>query len=1108
MAKLLFAVGRFCGRRPLVVIGVWVLIVLGVFGAVRVFGTETSNDLDLPGTDSQKVHHLLATRFPPQQNGTNPIVFHVATGKLTDKANAKAVKSSVADLRKAPHVHSVTNPVSSNGQTAGLLSKDGRTGFAPVLLDIGSGVLDEEISQRVFDATKPARDAGIKVAAAGSIGSELSQESTEDSEVVGLLAAMFILTLVLGSVVAMGLPIISAVVGLVIALSVIGLLGHLLAIPDTGATIATMIGLGVGIDYALFLISRHQDQLASGVPMVESIARSVATSGSAIVFAGSTVVVALVSLRVANIPLLSALGVASAVAVVTAMLAAITLIPALLGLLKHRIGWLHLPRFGRRGKDGRRGWRAWAGFLARHPLAVTLVSLALLVPLIVPAFSLRLGQEDIGAAPKSTTERQAYDLVTAGFGVGYNGPLQVASRFDPVVSPSQKYTNKYDKAKSLQKDLEKKQKQLPKQKKQLEKEQQQLLAQKRQLKGEQRALEGQKSQLEAAQQQLLAQRARLEQQQASLEGQGAALQQEGAALQQQGAQLAPQKAALEQQQRRLERQQAQLQSERNQLQRQARALAAQIRPLARDLGVTLARERILERRIANLDNRPQLQAILQGRLDALRVREQQLRSALAPLERQARVLADQARALAAQAAALQQQADQLKAQADQLKAQADQLKAEAASLDEQKAALQRRAAALQQEGDRLKAEGAQLQQQAAALQRQGNALQQQGNALQQRGAQLQKQADHLKAEQQQAEQEKKQAEKLQKQLTAMVTKAGGDPRNTDPRVVQLQNALSGTQGVTALTPPQTNKKGDVVLLSAVPTTGPATVRTADLLETVRDEVIPGVENAGGITSYVGGYTASYVDLASLISQRLLLVIGTVILLGFLLLMLAFRSLLIPLQAAVTNLLSAAAAFGVLTAAFQWGWGISLLGIDTASSGVPIASYVPLMMFAVLFGLSMDYEVFLVSHIQQHHLGGEPARTAAASGLTSSGRITTAACLIMTSVFASFILNGDPTIKQFGVGLASAVFLAGILVITLAPAAITLMGEAAWWLPRWLDRFLPHVHLEGEETPAPPPDSTAPTAPVVPLRVPGQRSPDEPAPKRRAGARRHGRDTTP
>jgi uncharacterized membrane protein YdfJ with MMPL/SSD domain len=1116
MGRILFGFGRICGRRPLIVLGVWAVAVLAVVGVVRAVGTQTSNDLDLPGTGSQAVHDLLAERFAPQQNGTNPIVFHVRTGKLTDKGNADAVTASVQALRKAPHVHSVTNPVSSDGKTAGLLSDDGRTAFAPVLLDIGSGELDETVAERVFATTKPASDAGIDVAAAGSIGSELSTEGTESSEVVGILAAMLILTFVLGSLVAMGLPILTAVLGLGIALAVVGLLGHLLSVPSTAATLATMIGLGVGIDYALFLISRHQEQLASGMPVVESIARAVATSGSAIVFAGGTVVVALVALRVAGIPLLSTLGLASAVAVVTAVLSAITLLPALLGLLQHRIRWLRLPTLRRGRSAGRGGWHAWSGFVARRPLAVTLVSLALLAPLIAPAFSLRFGQEDIGATPKSTTERQAYDLLTAGFGVGYNGPLQVASQFRPAVAPSQEYTNKLNRAQSLQQDLENDQQQLPAEQQRLEQQQQELLAQQRRLEGEQSDLEARKSRLEGEQSDLEAQgdrlqveQQRLEGEQARIEQQGAELRGESSALRQEGAALRSQRAALERQQRRLQAQQAELERERDRLERQARGLAARIRPLARELAVTLARERVLERRIARLDGRPRRQAILQQRLDGLQIREQQLRDALAPLRDQARGLAQRARSLGAQAAALQRRADRLQGEAEELQAQA-------AALEEQKTALQRQAAALQRRGDRLRQQGDRLQAQAASLQRQGDALQrqadelqregsqlqQEGNRLQQEANALQQQADQLKSEQQQAQQEKQQAEQLKQRLTAMVTKAGGDPRNTDPRVVALQDALSGTSGVATLTPPQTNKPGDVVLLSAVPTSGPATVRTADLLQTVRGDVLPEVEDDGGITSYVGGYTASYADLAALISQRLLLVIGTVVGLGFLLLMLAFRSLLVPLQAALTNVLSAAAAFGVLTAAFQWGWGIPLLGIDTASSGVPIASYVPLMMFAVLFGLSMDYEVFLVSHVQQHHLGGEPAREAAASGLASSARITTAACLIMTSVFASFVLNGDPTIKQFGVGLAGAVLLAGVLVVTLAPAAIMLMGRAAWWLPRWLDRLLPHIHLEGEEPPAAavapadpaPPVTPAPVPPpVAPLQVPAQRAPGEPVP---------------
>ena len=462
------------------------------------------------------------------------------------------------------------------------------------------------------------------------------------------------------------------------------------------------------------------------------------------------------------------------------------------------------------------------------------------------------------------------------------------------------------------------------------------------------------------------------------------------------------------------------------------------------------------------------QARLQTRLDRVQDREQRVRSRVPALERRVERLADQARGLRARADRLQRQANRLQAQAAALQRQADQLQAQTA--------------ALQRQADQLQAQAAALDQERAALEQQGADLQAQADRLQAEADQLQQQADELEAEQQNAEQEKKEAEQLQDELTTMLTQAGGDDRNTDTRVVRLQNQLSATDGVAGLTPPQTNKRGDVVLLSAVPTSAPATDATSVLLADVRDDVVPAATSEGGITSYVGGYTASYVDLATLISRKLLLVIGTIILLGFLLLMIAFRSLLVPLQAAVTNVLSAAAAFGILTATFQWGWGIDLVGIDTVRDTVPIASYVPLMMFAVLFGLSMDYEVFLVSHIQMHHLAGEPARAAAASGLASAGRITTAACLIMTSVFASFVLNGDPTIKQFGVGLASAVLLAGILVVTLAPASIALMGEAAWWLPRWLDRFLPHVDIEGkgsapEAAPAPEP------APVPPAPSP-------------------------
>jgi uncharacterized membrane protein YdfJ with MMPL/SSD domain len=1022
-----------CARKPLTVIGVWVVLLVVVFGAVGRFGAVTNNNVSLPGTGSQEATDLLQAKFPPQQNGANPIVFDIKSGKLTDDKYKQAIKQSIKNIKHEKHVYSVTNPLSSAGQTAGLLSKDKQTAFAPVLLDVGSSDLTEEIAQHVFDATEPAQKAHITVAAAGNIGSTLSTEESETSEVVGIVVAMIILSLVLGSLVAMGMPILTAVLGLGAALSLVGLLGHLLSIPTSGPTLATMIGLGVGIDYALFLVTRHQEQLNEGMAMHDSIANAVATSGSAIVFAGGTVVIALLSLYVAGIPLVTSLGLASAVGVVMAVLGAISLLPAFLGLLKHRIRWASVPKFiAPPHVPGQGMWHRWSGVVRRHPVAISVVSLALLIPLIIPAFALELGQEDVGATNPSTTERQAYDLITAGFGVGFNGPLQVANELTPPAQPSAEYTKKYDKATSLQKTLEHDQKTLPKQQKQLEAQQQQLEAQQAKL-----TQEG--NQLKA--------------QQAALTAQGDQLKQQQAALEQQAAALEKKQAQLLAQKNRLEKEQAALKKE-------AKALVRQIAPLAVRLRVLEAREAVLRQRIEDAAGDPVLEARLRARLQRVLEREKAVHKKLDPLKRQLAKLGAQEKRLIAQKSSLEAQKAQLEAQAADLTRQKNQLEAQAASLNRQ--------------ADQLQAQANQLQAEGADLQAQGN--------------ELQAQADALKAAQQKAQKQQKQAEKLQDELTQMVTTAGGDARGTDPRVVNLQNALLATKGVVSLTPPQINKKGDVVLLSAVPSTSPASDETANLVDHVRSDVLPPVD-VNGMTSYVGGYTASYVDLATLITNRLLLVIGTVILLGFLLLMIAFRSLLIPLQAAVTNLLSAAASFGVLTAVFQWGWGISQVGIDTPDTSVPIASYVPLMMFAVLFGLSMDYEVFLVSHVQAHHHGGDPAKEAVRNGLGSSARITSAAALIMASVFASFILNGDPVIKQFGVGLATAVVLAGILVVTLAPASIVLFGKAAWWLPAWLDKVLPHISVEGETMPAA--DSPAddedlgdadPQGPVAPARA--------------------------
>jgi MMPL family len=313
---------------------------------------------------------------------------------------------------------------------SGLVSKDATTAFTPVLLGIPNGEVTEELADDLLATTAPAGRAGVGVAVGGNLGSVLSKSPTESSEVIGLLAAMLILALTFGSLVAMGMPIVTAVLGLATALGLIGLLGHLIKVPTVGPTLAT-IGLGVGIDYALFLVTRHRDQMAAGVERHESIARAVATSGGAIVFAGGTVIIALLSLRVAGIPLVASLGYASAVAVATAVLAAITLLPAVLPLLGRHLFGAQLPAFLRprpRPPGAATFWSRWAATVTGHPLACGLVALALLVPLVVPMLSLHLGQEDVGATPQTTTERQAFDLLAARYGPGYNGPLATAVR--------------------------------------------------------------------------------------------------------------------------------------------------------------------------------------------------------------------------------------------------------------------------------------------------------------------------------------------------------------------------------------------------------------------------------------------------------------------------------------------------------------------------------------------------------------------------------------------------------------------------------------------------------------------------------------------------------
>jgi RND superfamily putative drug exporter len=546
-----------------------------------------------------------------------------------------------------------------------------------------------------------------------------------------------------------------------------------------------MIGLGVGIDYGLFVVSRHLEQLHAGMEVRESIARSIATSGGAVCFAGGTVIVALLSLALSGIPLVTTLGYTAALVVLVAVAAAITLMPALLSLAGPHVTALKVPGLQpHHHSDRPHGWARWARFVAGHPWPSLAVGVIILVVLALPVRNLHLGQTDLGALPTDTDSRQAYDTMEEGFGVGSNGPMLVA------VALSKKATNdqaKLNDTKKQQSDAEDKQ-----------------------------------------------------------------VQQVTAQLEQQG--VPPQQA--------------------------------------------------------------------------------------------------------------QQQAQQ------QVKAQSKPT------------------------------------------------------------AQQQQQEQFLSS-------------------TA-----------SDPRLQTLRTDMQKTKGVASVTEPLVNKSGTAAVYTLTPSNAPSSRKTEDTVNDLRDNVIPKATAGQGMRAAVGGTTAGYIDLADRISSKLPIVIGTVLALSFVLLMLAFRSVLVPLKAVICNLLSIGAAFGVVTFAFGHDWTAKLVGLD---GSVPIVSFVPLMMFAILFGLSMDYEVFLMSHVRERWSASGDPHEAVVEGLAGTARIITSAALIMVSVFCAFIINGDPNIKQFGLGMAAAVAVdATIVRCLLVPAVMALLGRAGWWLPHWLDRVLPHMSIEGEE----------------------------------------------
>ena len=790
MTGALHKLARFCARRHWWVIGAWIALTVVLVLASRIAGSLTSDDLTLAGTGSTKSVDLLEQRLPNEANGTNPIVLEATQGKLTDSANSAAVTDAVETLRQNPYVVRVVSPLDSEGKAA--LSKDETIGYISVTLNVSQADLDVDQADSVVNDADVAEKGDIKVSAGGYLGQEVSKPSTHVSEIIGIGAAIIILLLAFGSAVAMIVPIITALLGVACTLSIIGMLGHAFEVPTVSPTLGTMIGLGVGIDYALFIVTRHKLQMKDGIEVQASVSRSVATAGGAVVFAGTTVIIALCSLAFAGIPIVANLGYAAAVAVLVAVAAAVTLLPALLGALGPRINSLRV-QLGKTHPDDTEphGWARWARWVSKRPWPSIGVSSIILIALAIPVLDLQLGQNDVGALSKSTTARQAYDGLSRGFSAGENGPMLISVDLTKPAQNDQASLNK----------------------------------------------------LESQQQQ--------------------------------------QEAQVQQQQQ----------------------------------------------------------------------------------------------------------------------AQVEQLVEEGVPQDE---------------------------------------------------AEQEVQADTPPPTAQQQKQQKE----ASKQEAFLKTTA------SDPRLQKLRNKIAKTPDVDEVSEPKVNGDGRAAVLTVISTSAPSSDRTETLVRTLRDDVLPAATKGQQMTAYVGGQTAAYIDLADQISDKLPQMILIVVGLSFIVLLFAFRSILIPIKAAVCNLLSVGAAYGVVTLVFQEGFGASLIGLEHA---VPIVSFVPLLMFAILFGLSMDYEVFLVSQMQDHYKQeGDPTK-AVIDGLATTGRVITSAALIMVCVFSSFILNGDPLVKEFGVGLAVAIAIDATLVrCLLVPAVMVLMGDRAWWLPHWLDRLLPNFSIEGEE----------------------------------------------
>ncbi|MDG9692790.1 MMPL family transporter [Streptomyces sp. DH17] len=726
MATFLYKLGRLAFRRRHFVALIWVaLLTLAGVGAASAPPAGTTS-FSIPGTEAQKAFDLLEERFPgaAADGATARVVFKAPDGeKMTDPDNKAAVEKTVADLADGSEVASVADPYTGNA-----VSKDGTIAYASVKYDVSGMELEDSTKDALEDAAQQARDAGLTVEIGGDALQAVPHTGT--TEIIGIAVAAVVLVITFGSLVAAGLPLLTALIGVGIGVSSITALASALELGSTTSILAMMIGLAVGIDYALFIVSRYRAELAEGREREEAAGRAVGTAGSAVVFAGLTVVIALVGLAVVNIPMLTKMGVAAAGTVAIAVVIALTLVPALLGYAGRRV-----KPAGAKGKLLGRGRKSadraaektggaqpkanlgtrWARFVVRRPLAVLLLGVVGLGAAAVPAASLELGLPDDGSQPTSTTQRRAYDLLSEGFGPGFNGPLMVVVDAKGSDAPQQVFTD-------------------------------------------------------------------------------------------------------------------------------------------------------------------------------------------------------------------------------------------------------------------------------------------------------------------------------------------------------VSDEIKGLDDVVAVTPPQPNKGGDTATITVVPDSKPSSVQTEDLVHAIRDAGA-GIEADTGAETLVTGSTAMNIDVSQKLNDALLPYLVLVVGLAFLLLIVVFRSILVPLKAALGFLLSVMAALGAVVAVFQWGWLSGLMGVEETG---PVMSMMPIFMVGVVFGLAMDYEVFLVTRMREAYVHGEQPDQAVVTGFKHGARVVTAAAVIMMAVFAGFIGSSESMIKMIGFGLAIAVFFDAFVVrMAIVPAVLALLGKKAWWLPKWLDRALPNVDVEGE-----------------------------------------------